>query len=115
MQISVTIDADKAIAYFNGLPSKMEVAMNCAIARSAFVFEGNAKERTPVDTGRLRASIWTMTERLSATVSTNVEYARYVHEGTSFMRGRPFMRWGLEDAAGDIRGIIQDEIERALQ
>jgi len=44
-----------------------------------------AKVRTPVDTGRLRASIrYTISSsgNPSATVFTNVQYAPYVHDGT---------------------------------
>lgn len=46
---------------------------------------GEAKRRCPVDEGRLRASITynvlTVGAQLSARVGTNVEYARFVHDG----------------------------------
>lgn len=55
-----------------------------------------AKQLTPVDTGRLRASIHYSPADLFLTsiVSTNTDYAVFVHEGTKFMRGRPFMKYG---------------------
>jgi len=46
-----------------------------------------------VDTGRLRSSMTyeVHSESQSVTVGTDVEYAIYVHEGTSRMRGRPYL------------------------
>jgi len=58
-----------------------------------------AKRRCPVDTGRLRSSIGVELTVSAAgptvTVGTNVEYARYVEEGTRYMAARPFLRGAL--------------------
>jgi len=51
-------------------------------------FEALAKKATPVDTGRLRASITTQEHGSYATVGTNVEYASYVEYGTDKMEAR---------------------------
>lgn len=65
----------------------------------------NLTARRPgVDTGRLRASV-AVSETTSAgvpvvRVGTNVEYAIYVHEGTRYMRGNPFLRDALSAASG---------------
>ena len=113
MEIGVTVDATKALKYFGALPKRLEEAMSRAIAKIAFRFEGAAKRITPVDTGRLRASIFTVAKRLSATVSTNVKYAVFVHEGTRYTRARPFMSDALKNVEGEIRGILEGEIKRA--
>lgn len=79
-----------------------------------------------VDTGRLRASISFITptdsggsgeanthskagdkltgtaEKNSVVVGSNVEYADYVHTGTSRMAGRPFLRVGIEQTKGEM-------------
>lgn len=79
-----------------------------------------------VDTGRLRASISFITptdsgdsgevnthskagdkltgtaEKNSVVVGSNVEYADYVHNGTSRMAGRPFLRVGIEQTKGEM-------------
>lgn len=79
-----------------------------------------------VDTGRLRASISFITptdnggsgeananskagdkltgiaEKNSVVVGSNVEYADYVHNGTSRMEGRPFLRAGIEQTKGEM-------------
>lgn len=66
------------------------------VSQLAFAVERYAKQLTPVDSGRLRASIHTtpMMFGVKAIVSTKTEYAVYVHEGTKYMRGRPFMKYG---------------------
>lgn len=62
-----------------------------------------AKERCPVDTGRLRSSIGVTQplslggRRLVVRVGTNVRYAVFVHEGTRYMRARPFLREALNE------------------
>ena len=55
-----------------------------------------AKQLTPVDTGFLRGSIQVSPELfgIRAVVSTNTDYAIFVHEGTKYMRKRPFMLMG---------------------
>lgn len=58
-----------------------------------------AKRRCPVDTGKLRASL--RMEELSngtITIGTPLNYAIHVHEGTRYMRGRPFLRDALPAA-----------------
>lgn len=87
-----------------------------------------------VDTGRLRASISFITptregvnkvsdeeaaklkvgdtlkgsaDKNTVVVGSNVEYAEYVHDGTSKMVGRPFLRVGIES--------VLDKMERQVQ
>jgi hypothetical protein len=59
--------------------------------------ESEAKVGCPVDTGRLRVSITTVPAVDDdgtgyVNVGTNVDYAVFVHDGTRFMQGRPFLR-----------------------
>lgn len=74
------------------------------LARYAAKTETAAKARCPVDTGRLRGSInWRIevdSQGVVAIIGTNVEYAIYVHEGTRYMAGRPFLLEGLRQALG---------------
>lgn len=80
----------------------------------ALQIERVAKQLTPVDTGRLRSSIGTamLLNQKGVVVSTNVDYAVFVHEGTRFMRGRPFMAEGLNQVKGRIEGNIKDRLDR---
>lgn len=77
------------------------------LRRKALLVESGAKRgitQSPrrVDTGNLRASI--NTRQISSgrytgyNIGTNVNYAIYVHEGTSRMQANPFMRRGVEYA-----------------
>jgi HK97 gp10 family phage protein len=70
----------------------------------------------PVDTGLMRASIQSEVLRtsyglgryaLKATIGCYVDYARYVHDGTSKMQARPFLTDAVAAEAGNIRRILE--------
>lgn len=68
--------------------------------------------RTPVDTGRMRASIHhRRLTRLAAAAFVGARYGGYVHEGTSRMKGRPFFEWALK---GGAQKKINEIFEKAL-
>lgn len=52
------------------------------LERVAFLIEGKAKEKAPVDTGRLRASIASRIKETEARVGSPVQYAVFVELGT---------------------------------
>lgn len=96
-------------------PAKLDLAINRGIQKYSYLVENIGKQLTPVDTGRLRASITTNILPFRGTVYTNVNYAVYVHEGTEFMEARPFLREAREATDSDLNDIMREEIERALQ
>jgi hypothetical protein len=73
-----------------------------------------SKQLTPVATGFLRASInfTPATHWLSTEVSTHTNYAVFVHEGTKFMRGRPFMKYGAMFAQVGVQTTISDRLDK---
>ena len=99
-----------------------------AVEGSVDAISGRYNVAPAVDTGRLRASISFITaggekgdsglatppngksgdklsgsvEKNSVIVGSNVEYAEYVHDGTSRMDGRPFLREGIDRTKGDM-------------
>ena len=84
------------------------------LANTASDIEEQAKKNSPVDTGRLRASIKADVRGLEANIGTDVYYAGYVHDGTYKMEARPFL---FEAADGEIEGIedrIAEDIARLL-
>lgn len=111
--VSITIDAASYLKFLDGAPEKVAKILQNVIYKGSLLVERFGKQNAPVDTGRLRASISTDIHPLTATTSTNTNYARYVHDGTRYMRGRPFMTDAAKSAEGQIGGIIQDEL-RAL-
>lgn len=92
---------------------------------------GKYETQKAVDTGRLRASISFITptakgessypapnaeigDKLSGkadektvVVGSNVEYAEYVHDGTSRMPPRPFLREGIDKTKDDMKRQVE--------
>lgn len=75
------------------------------LVRTSLQVVNKARSLCPVDTGNLRGSIaYEVTRngiggKLGARVGTNVPYAIYVHEGTKYQKGQPF----LEDALASVQ------------
>jgi HK97 gp10 family phage protein len=71
-------------------------AIEEALVKSALFVERDAKINSPVDTGRLRASISHIEEGFgsdnpSVQIGTNVEYAPAIEFGTSKQSAKPFL------------------------
>ena len=61
------------------------------IWKLALDITARAKTLTPVDTGFLRSSYVNIFEDKKATIWPQANYAAFVHEGTKFMQGTPFL------------------------
>jgi HK97 gp10 family phage protein len=90
-----------------------------ALLRSSDLVRSTAILNAPVDTGNLRRSIIKVVEpsRLSATVSTNVEYAYSVEFGKRSQPNypeQPFMRLALNDNIDKIEKIFISEESKAI-
>lgn len=101
-------------AAFGKAPRLMVKKLDDAIKKSAFLIERESKTRTPVLTGRLRASHQTTYAPLQATIEPTAEYAIYVHEGTRFMRARPFLLEGVQAAEKSVQKFFTDAVKEAL-
>lgn len=100
---------------------KLHKAREVILKKSIYVVEGKGKYYSPVDTGRMRASIGLgggfgdkpgiNFERLNegtASVGPTVTYAKYVHARI------PFMFTAAHESLGQIKRIAQDEVKKAL-
>jgi len=120
MEIKVQIkpDVDKLVKKFEGFEQILFTKLREAIWGYALLVERGAKMFAPVDSGRMRSSIgitMKIADRgLSATVAPNVSYAFYVHEGTRYMKGRPFMEWGLNAYKREGEQLINNKISDAI-
>lgn len=81
---------------------------------------GNPPHTEIVDTGKLFDSIEAKVERQSSnayqvTVGAGVPYAKYVHEGTSKLKGRPFITDGMQDAKKDIQNAIVKALKSQMK
>lgn len=116
MQKSLIVEVHPTFAKVAGAFQNLDVRskLRNAITEYALAVEREAKLRTPVDTGRLRASIGTslgLGAEIQAFVSTNTNYAVYVHQGTKFMRARPFFVWAVDRVrTSELAGIIREEL-----
>lgn len=107
----------------NKLISKYEKRANALNAKEivtigAALFERQAKAITPVDTGRLRASIHTDVQGNSSqaegSTGTNVEYAPYVEFGTSKAKAQPYLRPAARIVKPKIDRIAIEKIREAM-
>jgi HK97 gp10 family phage protein len=86
------------------------------VFRSLLNVQRRAKERCPVDTGRLRNSIAIepADEGLSGTVGTNVEYAPYVEFGTRYMPAQPFLLPAIEEEQPEFVRRLKEQLGSAF-
>lgn len=65
-----------------------------------------------VDTGNLRNSITHATDKTSAYIGTNVEYAPYVEFGTSkYPKERPFLRNAVSNNTSEYKTIVEETLK----
>lgn len=104
MSVNVTRQFNSNVIVQISSPSS---ALGRHLRQKAIMVESGAKRGisqspTRVDTGNLRASIGV--NQISSgrfngyRIGTNVNYAIYVHEGTTRMRANPFMTRGVQYA-----------------
>lgn len=108
---------------------KLGAALQQGIEKLGFGIEREAKKKTPVDTGRLRASINTSIGKFQARIAPHVVYAGWIHDGrmnrggqTIYIKGggaagtppggKPFMRLGKESA---MKAFGDDPIVKELK
>lgn len=96
-------------------PVLMGKNMSKAVQKTTFVISRQSRINTPVATGRLRASHY---ERFygsglnfSGEVGTHTSYDRFVHEGTRFMKARPY----LSDAISQEQTTVDKFFTEAVQ
>lgn len=92
-------------------------ALSKALEMIGLHIEGEAKEElenTPrrIDTGNLRNSInYQVNDSEKAVyIGTNVEYALYVHEGTSQMEANRFLKNAVDRNRDQIDKILKDAV-----
>lgn len=113
MKVHIEIkNAAQIKSAFRRSPYLMAKNLSGAVRRVAYKVEGQSKQITPVRTGFLRRShVTSFQSALRATIEPTASYAYFVHEGTRFMKGRPF----LSDAVEIMQGFTDTEFEKAVQ
>lgn len=84
------------------------------VKQAAFEVEREGKINSPVDTGRLRASIGAdKKSELYYEVGTNVEYAWYVEAGTKKMAAQPYLGPAVAKVRQKYPDMIKEGVKRA--
>lgn len=95
-------------------PRKMVDELNTAIKKSAIKIQGESMRNAPVLTGRLRSSHTSLFENLKGIVQPNTDYAIYVHEGTRYMKARPFLFDAVQSEEQSVQGYFHDAVQNTL-
>ena len=104
---------------YNKLPeiaNKIPELVSRELRRAAFATEAGAKVRAPVDTGNLRASIFTEGAEpgsLRMIVAVGAEYGAFVEFGTRYMAPRAFMGRTTDQTFPALLDALKD-LERYL-
>lgn len=102
-------------AAFGKSPALMTKELNLAIRKSIFTIGRQSRINTPVDTGRLRSSHRETFSSLRGEVGPNTNYALFVHEGTRFMRGRPFLKRAVESSNIEVQMFFTQAVDNVMK
>ncbi len=124
MNVSIQIIGMETVMMNNAQRgARLKHAVDIVIKKSIFAIQRFAKIASPVDTGRMRASIGgggyrggvfsdgeglEFGERFGS-IGPTVEYAKYVHAHV------PFMRMGAQSARSTIQKVANEEIRKAMK
>lgn len=96
-----SLDSDAFMASLRAALAGIEVAAEEALWRLALGIQNYARLLAPVDTGRLRSSIFARRGDGYVEVGSSVNYAVYVEFGTRFSPAQPYLRPAILIGAQD--------------
>lgn len=103
---------------FSQAPRLMNQEMKDALNRSAITVQSASMQNTPILTGRLRSShVFNVSGSgigMQAVVYPTAEYGIFVHEGTRFMKARPFLKDGVESSKDEIQGYFTKAVQNVF-
>jgi HK97 gp10 family phage protein len=123
----IKIKIENLDAFLDGVrqsPQIMSRHLNQAIQKSALYFLGKSKDhirrgtdmwKPPIDTGYMWNNIYTEVFALTANIYATAQYAIYVHEGTRYMKGRPFFEITARHEQQPISDIFNEELNDAMK
>lgn len=127
-RISIQIkDEARLLQAFKQAPEKMARGVQNAILKAATFTSGEVKKvitsgegmwKSPIDTGAMRRGIqMSQTGKLQAiiTASRLTPYATHVHEGTRFMKARPFFEITAKNRKDPITKFFLSEVDAVVK
>ena len=85
------------------------------LAEGALVIATQAENNCPVDTGKLRASVFVREAGDDVEIGFNEDYASYVEFGTYKMAAQPFPRPAFDEAELQALSAIVDSVEKNMR
>ena len=106
---------DKLLKQLNKVAS--DKALMKGIEKGCLRVEATAKEKSPIDTGLLRASIRheLNASKLEGIVGTNLEYAAPQEFGTVNMRAHPYLYPALKENKDKINKDITEAVRNEIK
>lgn len=101
-------------AAFAKSPILMARELNKAIAKTVLQIGRDSRLNTPVDTGRLRSSTYEQFGNLKGEIGTNTNYDIFVHEGTRYMKARPYLRKAVDKNEVNIDSNFTEAVQTVL-
>ena len=126
-QISIKIkNLPQIRAAFSMSPYWMAKHLQYATTQAVFKVKASSMARTPVDTGRLQRSHYHKFFKYSALdfsgevgtgLPSNPEayYDVYVHEGTKYMKKRPYLKEAVESNEAEVERLYVDAVKHTLE
>lgn len=115
MQVNITIkNIDQIRRAFGKAPTVMANNLNAAIHKSVLSISRQSRINTPVDTGRLRASTREVFSYLKGEVGTHTNYDMFVHQGTRYMRARPYLASAVQSEQGQVDNWMREAVQKTL-
>ena len=115
VNVKITTNIKEVAESLGTKPRKIASRMLIAVSKATFKVEREAKKHAPVDTGLLRSKTIGSIRGLVGSVRSFVNYATFVHEGTRYITGNPYLTRGLASSRSFIREVFRNEIRRAIR
>lgn len=114
-EIKITIkNLPQIKAAFAAAPGLMKNELNTAIRKTVLTIGRQSRINTPVLTGRLRASTYESFGDLKGEVGTHTNYDIYVHEGTRYMKARPYLADAVTSSENDTDKFFTNAVDTVL-
>lgn len=92
----------------------MAKELNKAITSAVISIGRQSRINTPVLTGRLRASTYEHFGNLKGEVGTNTNYDVFVHEGTRYMKARPYLKDAVSESNTQVDVLFKKAVQNVL-
>ena len=117
--IKIAVDLKSLDKLVRNLQRDLPEVAEDVVTMATMQIERTAKEKCPVDTGRLRDSIHSDIEKDSdgttGSVGTDVEYGPHVELGTSKMQAQPFMKPAMDENKEDIISYANYKLKETIK